>query len=184
MIMKQNAVKRLCICGICVALCYVLPVALHAVGAGSILSPMHIPVLLCGLVCGGTYGMVCGLMGPLLSSILSGMPTATALIFMVPELMAYGLVSGVCISWIRTGKTVADLYIALVSAMLLGRIAGGIAKAMFFIGTGEAFGIAAWVSGYFITSAPGIVAHLVLIPALVLVLMGAGVIPARYRKSQ
>jgi uncharacterized membrane protein len=178
--MKQTAVKKLCVCSICIALCYVLPVAFHAVALGSALSPMHIPVLLCGLICGGGYGMVCGLMGPVLSSILSGMPPMTALVFMVPELVVYGLVSGLGTSLIRTGKTVVDLYVAQVAAMLLGRIVGGIAKALFFLGTGEAFGIAAWVSGYFISAAPGIVAHLVLIPPLVLVLMGAGVIPRRY----
>lgn len=178
--MKQTAVKKLCVCSICIALCYVLPVAFHAVALGSALSPMHIPVLLCGLICGGGYGMVCGLMGPVLSSILSGMPPMTALVFMVPELVVYGLVSGLGTSLIRTGKTVVDLYVAQVAAMLLGRIVGGIAKALFFLGTGEAFGVAAWVSGYFISSAPGIVAHLVLIPPLVLVLMGAGVIPRRY----
>jgi uncharacterized membrane protein len=178
--MKQTAVKKLCVCSICIALCYVLPVAFHAVALGSALSPMHIPVLLCGLICGGGYGMVCGLMGPVLSSILSGMPPMTALVFMVPELVVYGLVSGLGTSLIRTGKTVVDLYVAQVAAMLLGRIVGGIAKALFFLGTGEAFGVAAWVSGYFISAAPGIVAHLVLIPPLVLVLMGAGVIPRRY----
>ena len=178
--MKQTAVKKLCVCSICIALCYVLPVAFHAVALGSALSPMHIPVLLCGLICGGGYGMVCGLMGPVLSSILSGMPPMTALVFMVPELVVYGLVSGLGTSLIRTGKTVVDLYVAQVAAMLLGRIIGGIAKALFFLGTGEAFGVAAWVSGYFISAAPGIVAHLVLIPPLVLVLMGAGVIPRRY----
>jgi uncharacterized membrane protein len=180
LIMKQTAVKKLCVCSICIALCYVLPVAFHAVALGSALSPMHIPVLLCGLICGGGYGMVCGLMGPVLSSILSGMPPMTALVFMVPELVVYGLVSGLGTSLIRTGKTVVDLYVAQVAAMLLGRIVGGIAKALFFLGTGEAFGVAAWVSGYFISAAPGIVAHLVLIPPLVLVLMGAGVIPRRY----
>ena len=182
--MKKNTVKQLCVCGICIALCYVLPVAFHAVGLGSVLSPMHIPVLLCGLVCGGSYGMVCGLLGPVLSSILSGMPPVTALVFMVPELVVYGLVSGLCVSLIRTGKTVVDLYISQVTAMVLGRIVGGIAQALFFLGKGQAFGLAAWVSSYFVTAAPGIVAHLVLIPPLVLVLMGAGVIPARYCKSR
>lgn len=180
--MKKNTVKQLCVCGICIALCYVLPVALHAVGLGSVLSPMHIPVLLCGLICGGSYGMVCGLVGPVLSSILSGMPPVTSLVFMVPELVVYGLVSGLCMRFVRTGKTVADLYISQVSAMVLGRVVGGVVKALFFLGKGQSFGIAAWASGYFITSAPGIVAHLVLIPPLVLVLMGAGVIPARYSK--
>lgn len=181
--MKNNT-KQLCVCGICIALCYVLPVAFHAVGLGSTLSPMHIPVLLCGLICGGWYGAVCGLIGPVLSSVLSGMPPMMTLIFMMPELVVYGLVSGVCVSLIRTGKTMVDLYISLAAAMLLGRIIGGVAKALFFLGTGQPFGIAAWVSGYFVTSAPGIVAHLVLIPPLVLVLMGAGVIPARYRAGQ
>lgn len=180
----KTDVRKLCVCGICIALCYVLPVAFHATALGSVLSPMHIPVLLCGLICGGWYGAVCGLIGPVLSSVLSGMPPVMSLIFMVPELVVYGLVSGLCVKFVRTGKTVADLYIALVAAMLLGRVVGGIAKALFFLGTGKSFGIAAWATGYFVTSAPGIVAHLVLIPPLVLVLMGAGVIPARYRKGQ
>ena len=180
--MKHNT-KQLCVCGICIALCYVLPVALHAVALGSVLSPMHIPVLLCGLICGGWYGALCGLVGPVLSSVLSGMPPMATLVFMVPELMVYGLASGLCMKLVRTRKTVADLYIALSVAMLLGRIVGGFAKSIFFLGTGKAFGIAAWVSGYFVTSAPGIVAHLVLIPPLVLVLMGAGVIPTRYRNK-
>lgn len=181
--MKQSSVKQLCICGICIALCYVLPVAFHAMGVGSVFSPMHIPVLLCGLVCGGGYGMFCGLAGPVLSSLLSGMPGVTGLISMVPELMIYGLASGICVSLIRTGKTVADLYVALICAMLLGRIAGGIAQAIFFLGRGQSFGIAAWVSAYFVGSMPGIVAHLVVIPALVMVLMGANMIPARYCKK-
>ena len=182
--MRKNTVKQLCVCGICIALCYVLPVAFHGLALGSVLSPMHIPVLLCGLLCGGWYGMVCGLVGPVLSSVLSGMPPVTSLIFMVPELMVYGLVAGLMMRLVRTGKTVADLYISQVTAMALGRVVGGIAKALFFLGTGKSFGVAAWVSGYFITSAPGIVAHLLVIPPLVLVLMGAGVIPSRYGKSR
>ena len=179
--MRKNTVKQLCVCGICIALCYVLPVAFHGLALGSVLSPMHIPVLLCGLLCGGWYGMVCGLV---LSSVLSGMPPVTSLIFMVPELMVYGLVAGLMMRLVRTGKTVADLYISQLTAMILGRIVGGIAKALFFLGTGKTFGVAAWVSGYFITSAPGIVAHLMVIPPLVLVLMGAGVIPSRYGKAR
>ena len=182
--MRKNTVKQLCVCGICIALCYVLPVAFHGLALGSVLSPMHIPVLLCGLLCGGWYGMVCGLVGPVLSSVLSGMPPVTSLIFMVPELMVYGLVAGLMMRLVRTGKTVADLYISQLTAMILGRIVGGIAKALFFLGTGKTFGVAAWVSGYFITSAPGIVAHLMVIPPLVLVLMGAGVIPSRYGKAR
>ena len=181
----MTTVKKMVTTAICTALCVVLPIAFHAIpNAGSVLLPMHIPVLLCGLLCGGWYGMVCGLVGPVLSSVLSGMPPVTSLIFMVPELMVYGLVAGLMMRLVRTGKTVADLYISQLTAMILGRIVGGIAKALFFLGTGKTFGVAAWVSGYFITSAPGIVAHLMVIPPLVLVLMGAGVIPSRYGKAR
>ena len=177
--MKNNT-RQLCFCGICVALCYVLPVAFHATALGSVLSPMHIPVLLCGLVCGGWYGALCGLLGPVLSSILSGMPPVAFLSYMVPELMVYGLVSGLCVSWIRTGKTVADLYISLGIAMVLGRVVGGIAKAIFYMGTGEAFSLAVWASSYFVTSLPGIICHLILVPLLVMALHKAKLIPACY----
>ena len=175
-------IKRACICAICIALCYVLPVMLHSFGLGSILSPMHIPVLLCGLICGGFYGVFCGIAGPILSSVLSGMPPATMLFSMIPELVTYGLVCGLMMKRLRTGKLLADIYIALAAAMLLGRIVGGIAKALFIaiMATGDAFGIGAWVTGYFVTSLPGIVTHLILVPLLVTVLMKARVIPQRY----
>ena len=50
---KMSSVKKICLCAICVAMCYVLPIAFHAVGLGKVFSPIHIPVLLCGLICGG-----------------------------------------------------------------------------------------------------------------------------------
>ena len=50
--MELSSVKRACICALCTALCYVLPLAFHALGMGSTLLPMHLPVLLCGLICG------------------------------------------------------------------------------------------------------------------------------------
>ncbi len=175
--------RRLTICSVCIALCYVLPLAFHAVGLGSVLSPMHIPVLLCGLVCGGGYGLICGIAGPLLSSVLSGMPGPTGLIFMVPELAVYGLSAGLAMHWLRTGKVYLDTYAALIIAMILGRIAGGIASALFYMGNGGSFGIAMWASSYVIGSFPGIVCHLILIPLLVLTLTKAKIIPARYAKA-
>ncbi len=75
-----TTVKKAIITAICIALCVVLPQAFHAIpNAGSIYLPMHIPVLLCGLVCGWPYGLLCGLAGPLLSSLFTGMPAAAYL---------------------------------------------------------------------------------------------------------
>lgn len=177
--MKMNSIKKLCLTAVFIALCVVLPMAFHSVGLGSTFSPMHIPVLMCGLICGGGYGLVCGLVGPLLSSMITGMPGAAMLPSMVPELMAYGLLTGLMMGKVKTGKVLADLYICLGSAMLLGRVVGGIGKALFFTG-GESYSIAMWVSGYFVTSVPGIICHLVVIPILISTLMRAKLLPKRY----
>lgn len=177
---KMSSVKQACITAVCIALCYVLPMSFHALGLGSVFLPMHIPVLLCGMVCGGGYGLFCGITGPVLSCVLSGMPTATGLISMVPELVIYGLVSGLVMKHLRTKNLYADLYIALTAAMLLGRVAGGVASACFYMGTGEAFSITIWAASYFVSTLPGIVSQLILIPILIITLMKARVIPKRY----
>ena len=66
---------------------------------GQMLLPMHIPVLLCGFVCGWQSGAVVGFVLPLLRSAIFGMPvffpTATGMAF---ELMTYGLVAGLLYS--------------------------------------------------------------------------------------
>lgn len=180
----MSKIKKACICAICIALCYVLPVALHSFGLGSILSPMHIPVLLCGLVCGGFYGVFCGIAGPIVSSILSGMPPVTMLFSMIPELVVYGLVTGLLMKKVRTGRLLPDVYISMAAAMVLGRIVGGIAKALFIAinASGDAFTLGLWATSYFVGTLPGIVVHLILIPLLVTVLMKTKVIPARYSK--
>ena len=178
----MSSTKKLCICAVCIALCYALPMAFHPLALGTALSPMHIPVLLCGLLCGWPYGLVCGVVGPLLSSALSGMPPAAMLLYMVPELAVYGLSAGVLMRLIRTGRTAADLYLALVPAMLLGRVAGGIAHALFF-SPDQPYSLALWVSGYLVGTAPGIILHLVILPVLVLALMKARLVPARYAVS-
>ena len=180
--MNSNRIRNLTLTAVCVALCYVLPLAFHGLPIATSLSPMHIPVLLCGLICGGGWGLVCGIAGPILSSLLSGMPPFTMLVRMVPELAVYGLAAGLAMKWIRTGKTVADVYISLVIAMLLGRIAGGIATAIYFAITTKVYSLTLWVTSYFVNAVPGIVAHLILVPLLALTLTKARVLPSRYGK--
>ena len=131
--MQLSATKKLVFCAICVALCVVLPMAFHALGSGTVFLPMHVPVLLCGLVCTWPYGVVCGLLGPMLSSVLTGMPTAALMPAMMVECAAYGLTTGLMLRLVRTGKTYADLYLSLVAAMLVGRLVSGVTKALFFM---------------------------------------------------
>lgn len=180
--MKTDRIRSLTITAVCVALCYVLPLAFHGLPIASSLSPMHIPVLLCGLICGGGWGLLCGIAGPVLSSLLSGMPPFAMLIRMIPELAVYGLVAGLSMKFIRTGKTLVDVYISLAIAMILGRIAGGVATAIFFAVTTQVYSLTLWVTSYFVNAVPGIVAHLVLVPLLALTLIKARVLPNRYSK--
>ena len=164
-----SPVRRMVMAALCTALCVVLPIAFHAIpDAGSVFLPMHIPVLLCGLICGWPYGLACGLLGPVLSSLVTGMPPAAYLPPMIVECAVYGAVCGLMLKIVRTGRPTADLYIALVTAMLAGRVVSGIAKALIF-SPGMAMGV--WITSSFITALPGIVIQLVLVPQVVRLLM-------------
>ena len=175
----MTTAKRISLCAMCIALCCVLPIAFHSIGLGGALSPIHIPVLLCGLVCGGGPGLICGLIGPVVSSLLSGMPPVVSLVRMIPELCTYGLTCGAMMR-LRTGRTLSDVYLSLGTAMVAGRIAGGITSAIFYTLTTGVYSIGLWLTGYFAESVPGIVVHLILIPILYVTLEKARVIPARY----
>jgi len=179
---KLTYVKRIIITAMCIALCVVLPIAFHAIpDAGSVLSPMHLPVLLCGLVCGWHFGLLCGLAGPFLSSIMTGMPPMAYLPPMMVELAVYGLCTGLLMKLIRTKKIYVDLYISLIISMLAGRIVAGMVRALIFA-PGN-YSMAIWATSYFVTSLPGIIMQLILLPVIVIALMKARLIPARYTKG-
>ena len=57
--------------------------------------PMHIPVMLCGLICGAEYGFAVGAVLPFLRSVTVGMPPLYPnSIWMAAELATYGFVIG------------------------------------------------------------------------------------------
>lgn len=180
--MKLTPVKRLVFTAVCAALCLVLPMAFHTVpNAGTIFLPMHIPVLLCGLICGWPYGGVCGLIGPLLSSLVTAMPPAAMLPSMMVECCAYGFVTGMLMRHVHTKHAVADLYISLVSAMVVGRVVAGFAKAWIFTPGVSPF---AWVTTSLVAGIPGITIQLILMPLVVAGLTRAKLIPTRYPKER
>ena len=176
--MKMSQIKRLTITALSVALCVVLPMAFHVIpNAGSVMLPMHIPVLLCGLICGWQHGLLCGILGPLVSSLVTGMPPAAILPGMMVECGMYGCVGGLLMERIRTGSLYVDLYLSLPVAMLAGRVISGIVKAL-ILTPGLSF--AAWATASFVTALPGISIQPILIPTLIVALTRAGLIPARY----
>lgn len=179
---KMTSIKKSIITAVCIALCVVLPQAFHAIpNAGAVYCPMHIPVLLCALICGFPYGLFCGIAGPLLSSLFTGMPPAAVLPPMMVECAVYGLIAGLLMKFIHTKHLYADLYISLIISMLSGRMAAGIVKALIFA-RGE-ITIEVWAVTHFVTSLPGIVIQLALLPTIVFALMKSNIIPERYIKK-
>ena len=178
--MKYSPIKKLVITAVCIALCVVLPMVFHSFpNGGSIFLPMHIPVLLCGLMCSCPYGLVCGLLGPALSSVNTGMPPAAMLPSMMVECAIYGCVAGLMMEFVRTKKLYLDLYISMITAMLAGRVVAGLVKAWILTPGVAPF---AWVTTSLVEGIPGIVIQLVLLPTLVFALMKARLLPQRYPK--
>lgn len=180
---KMSNVKKSIITAVCIALCYVIPLMFHGIqNAGSIFCPMHIPVFICGLICGWQYGLLCGIAGPALSSALTGMPPVAILPSMMVELAAYGTAAGLMMKLVRTKSTYADLYISLIVAIVCGRVLAGLAKALIF--ARGSYSMSAWIAGSVVTSWPGTVIQLVFIPTIVFALMKSHLIPERYPKIE
>lgn len=180
---KMSTVKKSIITAVCIALCYVLPLFFHGIqDAGIIFTPMHIPVFICGLVCGWQYGLLCGLAGPALSSAMTGMPPVAMLPSMMVELAVYGVVTGLLMKVVRTKNTIADLYICLIIAIIAGRAMSAVTKALIF--AKGSFALGTWVTGTLLVSWPGLIIQLVFIPTVVFALMKAHLIPERYPKLE
>ena len=147
-------VKNLVMAALFTAIGVVLPQAFHMIpNAGSIILPMHIPVLICGMTAGGFYGAIAGALTVSLSILINGMPPLFPTgVCMIVELAVYGLVSGVII------------------AMLAGRAANGLAMTAAMGMAGKAYTLQAFLTAAFVTALPGIIIQLVLIPPVVMAL--------------
>lgn len=175
---KSNAqIKNMVVAALMLALAYVLPNFTGNIPQiGSMLLPMHLPVLLCGFLCGGPWGAVVGFVAPLLRSVLIGMPpmfpTAVSMAF---ELAAYGFVSGLLYQ--RLSKDLRGIYTSLLGAMLCGRVVWGVVRALLTLAGNSSFTFSAFLAGAFTTAIPGIVLQLVAIPVVVVALQKAKLIP-------
>ncbi len=170
---KRLRLIRLSVAGLCLALCMVLPFLTGQIPTiGKALSPMHIPVFLCGFLCGPVYGLVVGLIAPLLRSLLFGMPAlfpnAVGMCF---ELLTYGAISGLL--YRKLPQKPLYVYLTLVISMLCGRAVWGAASVLLYSVQGSAFTWKLFLAGAFVNAVPGIILHLVLIPVLVLAITKA-----------
>lgn len=174
---STHHIKNMVVAALMLALAYILPNFTGNIPQfGSMLLPMHLPVLLCGFLCGGSWGAVVGFIAPLMRSAILGMPpmfpTAISMAF---ELAAYGFVTGFL--YRRLPKNPGGIYASLIGAMVCGRVVWGVVRALMTLAGNNTFSFAAFIAGAFTTAIPGIVLQLVVIPALILALQKAKLVP-------
>lgn len=184
--MKQTTsrehIHKLALAAMFMALGIVLPFFTGQIPQiGGMLLPMHLPVLLCGLICGWQYGGLVGIVLPLLRMTMFGMPPLLTAVAMAFEMAAYGGIAGFLYNRSKWQCVVA-LYRSLITAMVAGRIVWGAVRVVMTGVAGQAFTWQIFLAGAFLNAIPGIILQLVFIPALMVALDCTGMV--RFRKAQ
>lgn len=177
--MENKKIEQLVLAAMFLALGMVLPFFTGQIPQiGKMLLPMHIPVLLCGLICGWKYGMAVGFVLPLLRSVVFTVPPMfPTAVGMAAELMTYGGVIGVLYAHSKW-QCIVSLYRCLLVAMVSGRIVWGLVQ-MFLLGIwADGFTFQAFLAGALLNAIPGIIVQLILIPAVMLALHKTGLVKA------
>lgn len=146
------------------ALGIILPTIFHSTGiSGKIFLPMHIPVLIGGLILGPKLGLALGLILPVLNHLITGMPPAPFLYTMILELGVYGLAAGFFYKGIKM-----KLFPSLLASMISGRLAAALGFfVLTYITTGKLGSLKLFLNGSFIVALPGIIIQLILVPVIV-----------------
>lgn len=161
------------------ALAYVMPFLTGQIPEiGARLCPLHIPVLLCGFICGWQWGLAVGFIAPLFRSLTLGMPpfypTALCMAF---ELAVYGAVAGLMHRKLPDKKPF--IYASLLTSMLAGRIIWGLAMFVFTGINGGSFTVAAFAAGAFTNAIPGIILQIIVIPVIIMIIDNPKIIDLR-----
>ena len=170
MVLKYRDVRSYVLTAAFVSLAVLLPWVFHQFHlAGPTFLPMHIFVLMAGLLFGWRAGVIVGLLTPLASYAVSGMPVLSILPQILIELSAYGLIAGI----LREKYNLRAIW-SLLGAMIGGRLALLLALLMIYLVAGETYSPLGLETSPFVAFSsvikqgwPGIVIQLVSIPALI-----------------
>lgn len=176
--MKSVSLKNLVLSSLFLAIGLMLPFLIGQIPAvGKMLLPMHIPVLLCGLVCGWRWGLGVGFILPLLRSLLFAMPVMyPSAISMAFELATYGAAAGLLYAHSKY-QCVKALYKCLIPAMLVGRIIWGTVMVILMSLTGGVFTWKLFIGGAVLNAVPGITLQLIVVPAVMVLLDKTKLVP-------
>ena len=166
---KRKTTLNVALSAMFLALAYVLPFLTGQIPQiGSMLCPMHIPVILCGYFCGGPWGFIVGAVAPLLRSFTLGMPTLFPKAFAMSfELAVYGLMSGILYRVLPKKKI--NIYVSLVLSMIAGRLVWGVVQFCCMGLDAAKFGFSAFWTGAVVNALPGIAFQIVIIPIIVMI---------------
>lgn len=171
MSVKNNkSVHRITASAFLLAICLVLPFVTGQVPEiGNMLCPMHIPVMLCGFLCGWQYGLVTGFIAPLLRSfVFFAPPLFPQAVSMAFELAVYGFMTGFLTKHLPSKP--AFIYVNLIVSMLAGRAVWGLVRFVIYgLGYTE-FSLSLFFAGAFAQAVPGIIIQLILVPIIVIAL--------------
>ncbi len=157
--MKTNT-QQITLISLFLALCIIVPILFHFIGAGAMFLPMFLPILLAGFLIEFPLAILVGLLGPWISALITGMPPIfpTALIMSVEGLTAAGIVSYLY------HKKELPFWICLIFGILMERVSlviMGFTIAPLLGLPGKLFSI------YKLTeSLPGVLLQLILIPII------------------
>ena len=137
--------------------------------AGPTFLPMHIFVLIAGLLFGWRAGLLVGLFTPLVSYFISGMPALNVLPQVVIEVSAYGFIAGI----LREKYHLRTIW-SLLGAIIGGRLALLLAISVIYLIAGQSYsplGLEANPLASFWSTIkqgwPGIAIQLAFIPAII-----------------
>lgn len=166
----QTAQKNMITAALFLSLGLILPFfTMQVPQFGNMLLPMHIPVLLCGFICGPRYGGLVGFVTPLLRSVLFGMPPLVPIaLLMAFELATYGFISGWLVQ--RLPRTPLYLWLSLIVAMVAGRLVWGLVAYIVFSFGETALTWQMFVNATVLAAVPGIILQLLIVPPLVLLI--------------
>ena len=134
---------------------------------GDSLLPLHLVVMLCGVICGWQYAAVIGAALPFLRAAFFSMPPFYPnAVWMSAELITYGFVIGALFS-LRKKYSRVWLLVSLACSMLAGRVVWGIVKAILLGLLDKPFGMQAFLIGGFVDAVPGIILQFILVPLIV-----------------
>ena len=179
-----NTVTTAMLCAVAV----ILATTLHAFqalmdnGLANLLAPMHFPSRLVGILCGPIYGFLGGAVTPLVSYLMGGAGTFNVqrMVPMMVELAVYGLMTGLLRKAFLKNPKTNKFYatIVLVIAMVVGRAIHAVVKTVIAAAGSGAFMATLWANflNDFTSTWAGIIAQLVLIPAILFALLRGGIL--------